>query len=109
MPTAEGKQTASILSLNKPPFASSRSLRSPCGPSLTIVRSIPKRGQLRICQESSPVRSAAFSSSVIWLMISGIVMGFSLLSIFSGKQGLGLCFCDLARIAVGHNLHVFIP
>ena len=43
---------------------SSGCLRSPCGPSDTMIDGMPSRSTAAVCQKSEPRHSDAFSSSV---------------------------------------------
>ena len=93
-----GKLTALMLSLTPrwSPFWSC--LRSPVGPSLTIMFGTPKRLTAFVRQKSKPEQSPAFSSKVIWeincFMLVFINYNFS--AEFVGKQEI-VCvvFCAL--------------
>ena len=71
---AAGKQTALMLSLMPRWSACSSCLRSPWGPSLTMLRGMPRRSTPLVCQKSSPESSPAFSSSVICAISSLILL-----------------------------------
>src|SRR5699024_4285877 len=60
--TAGGKQVAGTLGPSPGPEPAS--LRSPCGPSVTITAGRPTRSMALVCQASAPLVSPAFSATV---------------------------------------------
>ena len=61
---AVGKQVAGTLPEMPTWSPSSGCLRSPCGPSDTMIAGMPSRSTGAVCQKSEPRHSDAFSSRV---------------------------------------------